>query len=132
MSRSGAPINTIQVQKDQSRNEILARMLVAIEGLSGGVIPNVRSVTGDTSVRITDGIIEVDTTGGVRTVTYDPTLAIGKIVYIVRTGSGGNVLNLSDGTSIVATLINAPNGAFFQFYAVYSNGSALRILQQTG
>jgi hypothetical protein len=88
----------------------------------------VRAVAANYVVTLGDSIIEVNASGGAVTITYPPSLATGRMVTIVKTDASANAVQISDGASIVGYLVFPPVGASMQSQAVYSNGSALRLL----
>lgn len=86
----------------------------------------IHSVAADYTITLSDAfaraIIEVDASGGLRTITYPLGLASGYVVTIVKTDSTANLVNISNGTSVFTSL------AFpLQAEGIYSNLSTLRV-----
>lgn len=107
----------------------LAGFVTKISGVLGSGQRAYRAVSADTAVAITDSIIEVDATAGAKTVTYDPALAMGLLVVVVKGDATGNAVNINDLSGTVATITVAAAGAVKASARVYSDGAALSVLK---
>jgi hypothetical protein len=105
-----------------------------VQVTGAGTFPaNLRSVSGNTTVLASDGVIEVDCTGGPITITYP--LGLGSVtavqlVTIVKVDQTVNaVIIKDDGSATERGRIDSPAvNASMASAIVYSNGAALRIV----
>jgi len=71
-------------------------------------------------------IIEVDASGGARTITYAPSLAVGWGVVIAKIDSSSNAVNITpDGSTIIDSIVTPASGDQIDSRTVWSNGSQL-------
>lgn len=121
-----------------SLRDYLNTVVKLINGLlayfSGGAALNLKRVlvTANYQVQSTDGVVEVDASGGAVTITYPPTLSstgAAQIVRVVKVDTSGNLVSISDGVNTVAQLVSGANGAIMQYCDVWGDptGASLRV-----
>lgn len=71
-------------------------------------------------------IIEVDASGGARTITYAPSLAVGWGIVIAKIDTSANAVNITpDGTTIIDSIVTPASGDQIDSRTVWSNGTQL-------
>lgn len=75
-----------------------------------------------------NSLLEVNAAGGAVTITYLPATSAGRVV-IVKTDATYNPVNISNGSSVVYSLIAPAVNGYCQSAVAYTNGSALRVIQ---
>ena len=106
-----------------------------VQGFAGGfIVAARRTVSGDTTVLASDGVLEVNAAGGSVRITYPLVLgaaALVQLVTIVKTDATNNpVLIVSDAdvTVPLGALISPADGDNMQSAIVYSDGADLRFI----
>lgn len=74
-----------------------------------------------------DQTIEMDASGGARTVTYSPSTVAGRVT-VIKIDTSYNPVNISDGTNVLYSLVAPAVGGFYQQATAYTNGAALRVI----
>lgn len=121
------------VLTDSLGNEVWTADPVQGGGGGGGATDGLRTVTGNTTVLGSDQYLEVDASLGPITVTYPlglgDTQVIQPVIIIKIDDTANQVIVIDDGAFTPRFVLVTPaNGAVMQSATVYSNGTALRIL----
>lgn len=82
------------------------------------------STSADYAVQAGDSIILVNASGANRTVTFNPSLGTKKVT-VAKTDASANLVSISNGSTVIATIAFPPNGSVLTSYDILSTGSVL-------
>lgn len=90
-----------------------------------------RTVSADYTLAPTDGIVEVNASGGSCTITAPPSLgaaASARIYLVVKTDATSNPVQISNGTTVVDAITSpaTADGQVSGWRSVYGNGTSIR------
>lgn len=80
------------------------------------------------SVLGTETTIEVDATAGAVEIIYNPTVATNRPIRIVKVDATANAVQISDGISILYSIVTPIAGSVVTAKTAYSNGAVLRVI----
>lgn len=103
----------------------------AAAGINGDItaLTALSVLTGLTTSRavvVGNQTLEINAAGGAVTVTYQPSTSAGRVL-IVKTDATYNPVNISNGSSVVYSLVAPAINGYCQSAVAYTNGVALRV-----